>query len=132
MEVLRIAWESVAINVLIGTLSVLIVVIAYRQLLRFLGKGRVPLENYCVLYGLEENPVKGEVEFYFTSEEKKNVKIQLLDGDMEVLEEISDKECHVGGNIIRFDTSKLKNGVYYYCLRTSNQKTMKKMEVRNA
>jgi hypothetical protein len=50
---------------------------------------------------------------------------------MTLVEEIRSQECFVGGNIVRYDSSKLTNGQYYYCLKTDNQKTMKKMSVLN-
>lgn len=123
-------WKIV-IGVLLVSLTVLILVIAYRKLLAYLGKGQPSPENYCVLYSLEENPASGELEFYFTSPEKKMVRLELLDAQMSLMEMISEKECNVGGNIIRFDSSKFENGLYYYCLKTDNQKTMKKVTLKN-
>ena len=113
------------------TLAVLILFIAYRKLLAYLGKGAPPKEDYCVLYSLEENPAKGEVEIYFTSEKKRKVTIFLMNQDLEEIQELSNKECYVGGNIIRFDSSAISNGIYFFGLRTENQKTMKKMEISN-
>lgn len=113
------------------SLIILVVVILYRQLLRFLGKGSVSQEEYCVLYGLEVQPSRGDVEFYFTSAKPKYYQLLILDADMEKVMEVVSKECHVGGNIIRFDSSRLENGEYFYCLKTDNQKTVKKMRVAN-
>ncbi|MFT5779536.1 MAG: hypothetical protein ACI837_002495 [Crocinitomicaceae bacterium] len=96
-----------------------------------MGKGTPPKKDYCVLFNIEKDPAEGELEFYFTSEEKKNYSLQILDSDMLLIEEVLSKECFIGGNIVRFDSSKLKNGQYYYCLKTDNQKTMKKMRVSN-
>lgn len=123
-------WET-AKGILWVTLIILILIIAYRKLLRVLGKGNPSKEDYCVLYGLEQNPSKGEVEFYFTSDKTKLVKILILDLDFEEVIEVSAKECHIGGNIIRFDSSKVPNGNYFFCLKTDNQKTVKKMSVQN-
>lgn len=123
-------WETAEVLLWVSLVG-LILVIAYKRLLRALGKDIPPKENYCVLYGLEENPVSGEVEFYFTSEKKKQFTLSILDAEMNDLKEIISKESHIGGNIIRFDSSNLPNGDYYYCLKTDNQKTMKKMMVLN-
>lgn len=65
-------WETAEVLLWVSLVG-LILVIAYKRLLRALGKDIPPKENYCVLYGLEENPVSGEVEFYFTSEKKKAI-----------------------------------------------------------
>lgn len=122
---------EVVVGVLIFTLALLVFIVAYRKLLAYFGKGSIPKEKYCVLHSLEIEPAKGEVEFYFTSEEKKNVQIQILDENYAFVTEIFNKECSLQGNIIRFDTLTLNNGIYYYSLVTENQKTMKKMTVRN-
>lgn len=119
------------VGILIFTLALLIFVIAYKKTMAYLGKGAIPKEKYCVLYSLEIEPAIGEIQFYFTSEEKKEVKFQLLDDQYNFLREIYNQECKMGGNIIPFNTNDLKNGVYFYCLVTENQKTMKKMTVRN-
>ncbi len=119
------------VGILIFTLAILIFVISYKKLLAYLGKGSIPKEKYCVLYSLETDPASGDIQFYFTSEEKKEVKFQLLDEQYNFLKEIYNKECKADGNIIPFNTTELSNGVYFYCLVTENQKTMKKMTIRN-
>ncbi|MBC9812867.1 hypothetical protein H9Y05_10335 [Crocinitomicaceae bacterium CZZ-1] len=122
---------EVVVGILIFTLAILVLVISYKKLLAYLGKGSLPKEKYCVLYSLETEPAAGEIQFYFTSEEKKEVKLQLLDEQYNFLKEIYNKECRADGNIIPFNTTELSNGIYFYCLVTENQKTMKKMTIRN-
>jgi hypothetical protein len=131
MIVLNFTAMEMAVGVLIFTLALLVFVIAYKKLLAYLGKGSIPKEKYCVLYSLETEPASGEIQFYFTSEVKKDVKFQLLDEQYNFLKDIYSQECRIDGNIIPFDTKELNNGVYFYCLVTENQKTMKKMTVRN-
>ena len=48
----------------------------------------------------------------------------------EILEVVSD-ECSAGGNIIKFDSSNLPNGNYFYSLQTENQKIIKKITIEN-
>lgn len=122
---------KVLVGILFVSLAVLVLIIAYRKLLGYLGKGAVSKEDYCVLYGLEEDPVAGEISFYFTSETKRAVRIHILDDQYGFVNEVFGAECKIGGNIIRFQTSILPNGRYFYCLMTDNQKTMKKMTVAN-
>lgn len=124
--------SSTIIYILCVSLGILVLAIAYRQMIRFLGRGGVVKENYCVLYSLEIDPATGILEFYFTSDQVKDVTLNALDQDMVFFAEISSGPCHLGGNIIRYDSTQLPNGNYYYCLQTSNQKTMKKMRVQNA
>lgn len=131
MMAIRFTTMEVVVGVLIFTLALLVFVIAYKKLLAYLGKGSVPKEKYCVLYSLETEPALGEVQFYFTSEVKREVKLQLLDEQYNFLKEIYSQECRIDGNIILFNTAELANGVYFYCLVTENQKTMKKMVVKN-
>jgi hypothetical protein len=124
-------YGKVGVALLLVTLSLLIFIIAYKKLLAYLSKGEIPNEKYCELNSLEKNPASGEIEFYFTSEEDKLVCLEILNPDFSLNQEIVNKEFKAGGNIIRFDSTKLKNGNYYYQLRTDNQKTMKKMDVLN-
>lgn len=120
------------IYILCVTLGILVIAILYRQLLRRFNRGTAIKEDYCVLYSLEKDPATGILEFYFTSDKVKHVTLNALDQEMAFFAEISAADCHVGGNIIRYDSTQLPNGNYYYCLQTSNQKTMKKMRVANA
>lgn len=123
-------WD-VAITVLWVSLLILVLVILYRKLLSRLNRDTPPPEDYCVLYGLEIEPSKGTVEFYFTSEKKRNFQMIILNEAMEEIEVVCEKESNNGGNIIPFDTTKLENGSYFYCLKTDNQKTMKRMTIAN-
>ena len=122
-------WQDVLIGMLWVSIVVLVLAIGYRKLLSYLGKDDIKREDYCVLYNVEESAVTGEIPFYFTSEQVKNVSIWIQDESMKDLFEVSNQECKVGGNIIRYDSSNLKNGTYFYCLKSDNQKISKKMVV---
>lgn len=124
-------WTTVT-YILCVTLGLLVIAIAYRQLLKYLGRGTPSKKDYCVLYSLEKNPAQGELEFYFTSEEPKSVTLNVLDADMNLVTEITTIDCHKGGNIVRYDSTQIANGNYFYCLQTENQKTMKKMRIQNS
>ena len=126
------SWIDVGLGTLYASLGLLILSIAYKRLLRKLSDGAVRGEDYCVLYALEEDPVSGEVEFYFTSEQKREFRLLILGEDMEDIALVAEKTASPGGNIVKFNTTVLKNGIYYFCLKTENQKTMKKMHVLNA
>ena len=126
-----VTFGKILIGILFVSLAILVLIIAYRKLLGYLGKGSAPKEDYCILYSLEEDPAEGEVSFYFTSERKRVVQLHILDERYGFLMEVFNAECKVDGNIIRFQTTALPNGQYFYCLITDNQKTMKKMAVAN-
>ncbi|MEY3084781.1 MAG: hypothetical protein RL037_961 [Bacteroidota bacterium] len=122
---------KVLVGILCVTLALLVLFIAYKKLLAYLGKGVPVKRDYCVLYSLEVQPSKGEVEIYFTTEFPKEVTIELLNSDMSLNRVIRTGEFEEGGHITRFDSTLIPNGQYYFCLRTENQKTMKKMEIAN-
>jgi hypothetical protein len=130
MILMTYSYGKLAVAILFVTLALLILYIAYRKLLVYMGKGEPVKEDYCVLYSLERSAVNGEVEIYFTTETPKEVTIELLNADLEILELIKSEKFSSGGHIVRFDCSQLSDGVYFYSLRTDNQKTMKKMIVR--
>ncbi len=96
-----------------------------------MGKGAIQHEDYCILSTIEKNPTSGEIVFYFTSNEVRKVRIVILDSQMNDYLEVSNEECSKGGNIVRFDSTKIPNGEYFYGLLTENQKTVKKMTVIN-
>jgi hypothetical protein len=123
--------KTIAIATLFVTLAVLLLIIGYRKLLQYLGRGEVNKQDFCVLYPLEKDPIAGEVEFYFTCEEEKAYELVILDSEMQELKKVKEGVTPPGGTIVRFDTLSLSNGMYYFCLITANQKTMKKMNVLN-
>lgn len=125
------SWYDVLIGVLYVSIILLVVVIAYKKLLNYLGREAVKHEDYCQLYSLEISPASGELPFYFTSSVERSYQLLILDKDMNEFMEIVAQDCKIGGNIIRFDSSKLPNGDYFYCLKTNNQKISKKMTVLN-
>lgn len=123
-------WD-VIIGVMWVSLGILVLAILYRFLLRKLSAGSINKADYCELYDLETNPVKGEVKFYFTSEVEREVKVYVYNVDMEIVKEVKTFNCKVGGNIVRFESWVLPDGNYFYGLETENQKIMKKMRVQN-
>ena len=123
---------DIGLGTLYATLGLLVLSIAYKRLLKKLNKGAISGDDYCVLYALENDPVSGEVEFYFTSEKEREFKLLILDESMVDLTIVAERIASPGGNIVKFNTTTLKNGDYYFCLKTVNQKTMKKMHVLNA
>lgn len=132
MILMTYSYGKVAVGVLLVSLSVLVLIIAYRKLLAYLGKGNPVKEDYCVLYSLETPVASKEIEIYFTTEQPKTVAIELLTEDLSFHSLIKEGDFGIGGHIVRLDTTQLANGVYFFCLKTDNQKTMKKMLVENS
>jgi hypothetical protein len=123
--------SKVVIGVLFVSLLLLLAYILYKKVLAFVGKGVPVNTDYCVLYSLEQDPVAGEMEIYFTTKEPKKVAVEILNEDMNLCELVVEKDFKEGGHIIRFDSTKLPNGTYFYGLRTENQKTVKKISIKN-
>ena len=114
------------ISILYITLFILLMIIAYRLLIRKLSKGRVRLEDFCTLYSTETYEVKGEVE----CPKPINVQFCIWSND-EIVVELANKEFDSGGHILRYDSSQLENGGYTFGLVTEKQKTVKKFGVKN-
>jgi hypothetical protein len=122
-------------NILIVTLSVtlglLVLFILYKKMVAYVNRGEPIRKEYAVLYPVEQNPASGEVTIYFTCEKSKEIYIDLLDDNMNFIKELFHKECEEGGHIVRFNSEDYDNGNYYYCLKSENQKTMKKITFLN-
>lgn len=131
MILIGIKVSEVVIGVMLASITILIAVIAYRKLLARLNKDEVVQADYCVLFGLETSPSKGEIEFYFTSKQPKHVKFEILDAQSNPLLTVLEKDFPANGNIIRWDSTSVQDGSYFYQLVTDNQKTMKKFEIKN-
>ncbi len=131
MVLVGFSFGDVIIGMLWVSLVGLVVYILYTRLLKRMSKGAIEHKNYCVLSTIENNPAKGEIVFYFTSNEVKNVRIVILDNQMNDFFEVSNEECSKGGNIVRFDSTQIPNGDYFYGLITDNQKILKKITVIN-
>ena len=118
-------------DILFYALIILFLIIMYRLMIKRFSRGRHRQELFCILYPLDINPSSGEIPFYFTTEIAKSVKLS-IENDEEMLIELADATFDVGGHIIRFDSTILPNGLYFYCLRTDNQETKKKFRINNA
>jgi hypothetical protein len=125
------SFEYNTLAVIFTVLGIFVLYIAYKELLRHFGKGGIVKEDYAVLYGLEKPRITGEVEFYFTVNQDKHILFSVLDSRLEEVEVLTDREYPTGGHIVRYDTSVLQDGIYFYCLRSENQKTMKRMLIQH-
>lgn len=131
MVLVGFSFGDVLIGMLWVSLVILVVYIFYKWLLNRMSKDAIQHQDYCVLSIIEKNPASGEIVFYFTSNEIKTVRIVILDSQMNDFLEVSNDECSKGGNIVRFDSTRIPNGEYFYGLITDNQKNVKKMTVIN-
>ncbi len=109
---------------------ILLAVIAYKRLLKRFQKGHIVHKDYCELYNLDQDPASGELAFYFVCPALLNVQFGIWK-NRQLLHELANQDFDKGGHIIRFDSTQLENGVYYYGIVTSDQETTKRMQVLN-
>lgn len=124
-------WERNLYAIIITGSSLFFFYFLYTLLIRNFSKSHIDQRDFARLNDLEAQYISGEVEFYFSMEERKQVVFSILDKNMQEVERLTEREFAGGGHIVRFDTTKLPDGVYFYCLQTPNQKTMKKMKIQH-
>lgn len=122
---------EITIKIMFVTLLVLLVAIGYKLLLNRMSRNRVKQEEYCTLYSLEHQPSQGEVEFYFITPNEQRVQFLILKGK-EIVKIIGEGSYSKGGHILRFDTTTIPNGDYFYGIKTEMQETLKRMKVENS
>jgi TRAP-type uncharacterized transport system fused permease subunit len=113
------SWESYALAIAIALAAFAMLYIAYKELIKRFSRTSIDPKSFARLFDIEAKTVTGEVEFYFTIEETKEVN------------EVVNKPFSSGGHIVRFDTTQVQSGIYFYCLQTENQKTMKKISIQH-
>ena len=131
LVLLGLSFVKIALGVLYTSITVIVVYILYKRLLRYMNRGVPNKALYCELNALEQDPAKGILEFYFTSLESKKVSVEILDESYQSIEILADRDFEAGQHIVRYDSTKVSNGVYYYQLKTDNQQTMKMMRILN-
>jgi len=109
---------------------ILLAVIAYRALLRRFQRGQVQHQDFCELYTLDQEPANGELAFYFVCPASTHVRFAIWQ-NKQLVAELANQEFEKGGHILRYDSAKLANGVYYYGIITAQQETKKRMTVSN-
>jgi hypothetical protein len=109
---------------------ILLAVIAYKRLLKRFQQGQIVHKDYCELYNLDQEPASGELSFYFVCPAPQKIQFAIWK-DRVMIHELANQEFDKGGHLIRFDSTKLANGIYYYGIVTTDQETTKRMEVLN-
>lgn len=118
------------IQFLFVTFLILLGIIGYRALLRKFQRGQVVHKEFCELYNLDQEPAQGELAFYFICSQECEVKFAIWQFN-KVVYEVTQASFEKGGHILRFDSTKIANGVYYYGIVTSDQETKKRMTIAN-
>jgi hypothetical protein len=118
------------IQFLFVTFLILLSIIGYRALLRKFQRGQVVHKEFCELYNLDQEPAQGELAFYFVCPQECEVKLAIWQFN-KIVCEVAQASFEKGGHILRFDSTKLANGVYYYGIVTPDQETKKRMTIAN-
>jgi hypothetical protein len=118
------------VQFLFVTFLILLAIIGYRALLRKFQRGQVVHKDFCELYNLDQEPAAGELAFYFVCPESTSVRFAIWQNNQLVLE-LANDTFDKGGHLLRFDSTQLANGVYYYGIVTADQETKKRMTIAN-
>ncbi len=122
--------QELLIDFLGITLGILVLIILYRFMIRFLSRKVIKPDDYCTLFDVEFYKASGEIPFYFTSSIDREVHLYLENSKGERFDVVRQR-FDKGGHICRYDSSKLPNGKYVYVLKTSNQEIVKRIELEN-
>ena len=122
--------QELLIDFLGITLGILVLIILYRFLIRFLSRKVLKPQDYCTLYDVEYLNAKGEIVFYFTTSIPREVHL-FLKNDAGESHNIAQQSFDEGGHICRFDSKRIPNGSYLYVLKTDNQEISKRIDINN-
>lgn len=114
-----------------GTLVIIVFIILYRLLIRKMKKGVVDQKKFAELSSTDDSKKSGEFQFFIKLSEPKKVLFRVYGKSSDFEKVIVDKELAKGGHVIKFDSTEVPNGFYYYELKTDNQKITKLIEVNN-
>lgn len=124
-------FTQIALGTLYVSIIVIILYFVYQKLLSRINRKEPNKALYCDLIYLENDVAKGIVEFYFTNLEVKNIRFEILNQQYESISILAEDDFEIGQHIVRFDSTSVPNGNYFYQLKTDNQQTMRKMYVNN-
>lgn len=112
-------------------ISITTLILLYKAVAKYLKNRAEPKPSFCELVSIERQPVSGMIEFCFTCEELKKIDFDICDLTFETVVMISSDEFSGGQHILKFDTTTINDGEYFYRLRTENQQIFKKIIVKN-
>lgn len=122
--------QSIA-NVAWITLFILLFLIGYRILVRRMKRNQLEKKLYLILHPIEKDPAVGVVPIFIEMNTPMEVEVSIFSMDNATHKIIEHKTYKRGGNIIQFDTRDFENGFYFYQAKSDNQKTRKRIEIRN-
>ncbi len=131
MMLLVIDIQQSIVNVAWITLIILLFLIGYKILVGRMKRNQLEKKLYLILHPIEKDPADGVVPIFMEMNTPMEVEISVFSVDDTVHRVIEHKTYKKGGNIIQFDTRDFENGFYFYQAKSDNQKTRKRIEIRN-
>ncbi len=134
-------WEGSAtgrifVNIL-GGLSIVVAIylllISYRKLLIYFGRGKLKkiTVKYAEVFELNPPYAKGTVQFGFELFEEANVEFNIIDNHDNLVKNLFAGTLNKGIHPFVFDTTEFKNGYYYYQYKSDIQNIIKKFAIDN-
>lgn len=111
--------------------TIITLAVLYKMLIRRLGRKSIKPELYCELVSIEHQPAGGIIDFCFFCNSAKHIHFDITDLNFNPIEEITSKEYKAGQHILKFDSTHIDDGFYFYRLRTDNQQIFKKIHIKN-
>ncbi|MFT5603005.1 MAG: hypothetical protein ACI8Q1_000528 [Parvicella sp.] len=107
--------------------------IAYRNLMARFGRGKKTkiTAKYATIFELKPPYAKGRVQFGFELLEPTEVTFSIIDDMDNVIEELHSGILNDGIHPFVFDTTKYRNGFYFYQYKSDLQNSIKKFAIDN-
>lgn len=112
-------------------LMIMFIIIIYKILIKRWQKNHIKHEDFCDLVSIEMNPAFGEIDFCFTCKGTKHIDFEIVTLNFETVLSLASKNFSDGQHILKFDSTQIGNGEYFYLLKTDNQKIFKKITIKN-
>lgn len=114
-----------------GISLVIFLVIVYVLILRRMKRSVPDNSMYAILQPLEIHPAHGIVDIVFQLQTPVQAEVIICDKEENPIHVLFNEVAEDGQTIVRFDTTQVENGEYYYMFKSEHQKTMKKVLVQN-
>ena len=120
------SWEDLKTPMLVS--SIIFFLIALYSFAIRIWKNRARVGEYPFLYGLDSSKVRNNVQIKFELPFRDDIRLNILDDNESVIHNVSEGILDKGTHFYEFDASHLLNGIYYYQLTSTRQKSMKRFE----
>lgn len=137
MILLNITFSKIAFNLLVlfvFALAIFVLYLSYKIFIKVYGgrKLQEALLRYPELKDLPSPLVRDHITFKYSLPSPMEVEFNLLDPKMNIVKTIHSDASELEGEYqIAFDSKEMKNGIYFYQLKTPYKVSSKKMIIKN-